>query len=57
MTWTLLLVWIVSGSPNVEIISNHTTIFECYEAFEVVEEMIKDQGTQLLCIEGEVNDK
>lgn len=56
MTWTLLLVWIVSGSPNVEIISKHRTIFDCYEAFESAEDMIDKRGTQLLCIEGEVND-
>lgn len=57
MTWTLLLVWIVSGTPNVEIISNHKTVFECYKAFEIAEDMVEKQGTQLLCIKGEVYDK
>ena len=57
MTWTLLLVWIVSGNPNVEIISNHKTIFECYEAFEVAEDMVEKQGKQLLFKNGEVDDE
>ena len=57
MTWTLLLVWIVRGTPNVEIISNHKTIFVCYEAFEIAEGMVEKQGTQLLCIKGEVYDE
>jgi hypothetical protein len=56
MTCTLLLVWIVSGNPNVEIISKHNSISECYRAFEEAEQMIDKQGTQLLCIEGEIHD-
>ena len=54
MTWTLLLVWIVNGTPNVGTISKHDNIFDCYKAFEEAEQMMDKKGTQLLCIEGEV---
>jgi len=53
--WSLVIVWIVSGTPYVEIISRHETMYECFFAFEYYDDKIRNTiGNQLVCINGEI---
>lgn len=52
--WMLVLVWIHSGVPSVEKIGTYESIYDCFNEFELLEDTLPEEGTQLVCIKGEM---
>ena len=56
MTWVLVLVYLYNQEPYVEKISVYESIYDCFAGFEYWEDQVAKEGTQLVCIKGDINE-
>ena len=55
MKWILVLVYIYNGQPYVEKIEEYASMYDCFTGFDSYESHVAKIGTQLVCIQGELN--